>query len=222
MKVDMHVHSWWSRDAVSRPDQILDQIEKKGIDGVVVTDHDAAMILEEISTRKIIPGIEFSTDLGHLLGFWFYEKYRSGNRVKFEEAVKLIRDSGGLVFLAHPFDGHRSFRVEQRVVSLIDGVEVCNGKNKSDDANRAARQFAKWHKLLVSAGSDAHFPGEIGRAYVEASSKTLEGFRKRFERGDVVVHCGRQNLVSQLLSFSKSKFQQYTNYAGRPGSYSKI
>ncbi len=221
MKVDMHVHTWWSRDAAINPDQLISTLKSKGIDAVVITDHDTSMFLEEVTNYKIIPGIEISTDLGHVLGFWFYGRYHSRKKMKFLDAVKLIRDNGGLVFLAHPFDGHRSFNLKNinDVLKSIDGIEVCNGKDKSNKAREVAREFAKWHDLLMSAGSDAHFPSEIGTAYVESGARTVDAFRRRFEKGDIHIVCGRQPRVSQAVSFVKSKLHEVTNYAGRPRAY---
>ena len=52
-------------------------------------------------------------------------------------------------------------------VKVGDIIEAFNARTTLQRDNERAARFAAEHGKLVSAGSDAHTPGEIGLAYVE-------------------------------------------------------
>jgi hypothetical protein len=39
MKIDMHCHSYYSRDGYSSPEALIRQAQKKGLNGIALTDH---------------------------------------------------------------------------------------------------------------------------------------------------------------------------------------
>jgi len=49
---------------------------------------------------------------------------------------------------------------------LLDAVEVFNARNSFDAVNDAAAAFASDHGLPGGAGSDAHYPEEIGGVHL--------------------------------------------------------
>ncbi len=72
---------------------------------------------------------------------------------------KLIRDAGGLVFMAHIF---RKNEEEAKMLldyainkNLIDGIEVYY-KDFTDEQIKYLKEFCKKHNLLMSGGTDSH------------------------------------------------------------------
>jgi len=85
-----------------------------------------------------------------------------------------IRAQGGLVGASHPLDRLRAEGIGQKVLERIhdqlDFVEVFNARMIFPGDNRLAREMASRWGLPGSAGSDAHAPLEVGRAYVKMPS----------------------------------------------------
>jgi predicted metal-dependent phosphoesterase TrpH len=85
-----------------------------------------------------------------------------------EEASKLVRHAGGVLFFAHPNDSRGTSLIkltnslekqqriiEERILPYIDGVE-CWHPRHTPESIRSYLAFAKKHGLGVSGGSDCH------------------------------------------------------------------
>jgi predicted metal-dependent phosphoesterase TrpH len=83
-------------------------------------------------------------------------------RLPVEDAIDVIHQAGGCVFLAHPLSGGLTFdRLEALVRRLqpqgLDGIEACY-KPYSQGMLRDLLVIADKYRLMVSAGSDFHHP----------------------------------------------------------------
>lgn len=80
-------------------------------------------------------------------------------RFKPEEAIKLIHEYGGLVFIAHPILSFPTYRAEQRFRELrdigLDGIEVCSIYNTYSETTYFNKLADELH-LLKSSGTDIH------------------------------------------------------------------
>lgn len=85
------------------------------------------------------------------------------------EAIKLIKDSGGISVLAHPMLTQRDEIIPALVEAGLDGLE-CYYPNCSMEIVNFYLGLAQKHALLVTGGSDAHGAKKsntyIGKAYV--------------------------------------------------------
>ena len=71
------------------------------------------------------------------------------------EAVKAVKDAGGLAVLAHSGQ-QQNFYLIDRLVSLgLAGLE-CNHPANSDSDKAIIREYAKRHGLFLTGGSDYH------------------------------------------------------------------
>ena len=123
-------------------------------------------------SHKGVPGVEVSTDAGHLLG-WFVTEPVAARTLP--EAVAEIHAQGGIAVLAHPFE-HTTSPVRAKTASkYVDGVEVWNSRadRKNRRATAMAAEFADTHNLRGFAGSDAHTPREIGNGVTILNVDTL-------------------------------------------------
>jgi hypothetical protein len=180
MRIDLHVHSAYSKDCSMRLEEIVRRARAKGLDGVAIADHGTAkgaLKARRLSSQDfvVIAGAEIKTDRGEVLGYFLQEEIRSR---EFFEVVEEIRAQGGMVSVPHPFDPFRIYRLRglEELHTYVDAVEVFNARCAMQGSNRKALRFALEHGLKLTAGSDAHTYAEIGGAGVVVES--VEDIRK--------------------------------------------
>ncbi len=219
LKLDLHVHSERSPDGMMTIEEIAAMEKAKGLHGAAICDHDLALtdppLFEDF---LVIPGIEVSTQMGHLLGLFVTGLVDTRD---FFRAVELIHGQGGLAVLAHPFEHSRDGARLASAVPLLDGIEVWNSRadRKIHDANALARSFAQVCRLRPFGGSDAHCPQEAGNGYtaVEADTLTLEAVKAALLEGNGRVS-GRR---SRAWYAARSQLVKRKKTGAKPLSYVK-
>ena len=194
MKVDMHVHTCYSKDATLSPETIMESCRRRGLDGVAITDHNTiagALALKEIAPFLVIVGEEIDTTKGEILGLFLKEEIPGG--LTPEEAMARIREQGGLVGVPHPLDRLRRSAMRQvallDILDELDFLEGFNSRVSFSSDNRKAQALAQARGLPMTAGSDAHIAYEIGRAYVEMPPfNDPEDFLESLAQGRIVGH----------------------------------
>jgi predicted metal-dependent phosphoesterase TrpH len=197
VRVDFHLHTMWSGDATTTPDELDDAVRAAEIDVLCITDHgtvNGALELARASRLpcRVIVGQELRTGAGEIIGLFLTERLPYG--LKPGETVARIRAQGGLVYVPHPFDPTRHCLREGVLDELVtaghvDALEVFNAKTSLAHLNERARSYAEAHDLAAGAGSDAHEPSAVGAAYVEMPD--FDGpadFLDAVRRGVVVGH----------------------------------
>ncbi len=175
--IDLHCHSFFSGDGVSSPEQLIASAKKKGLHGFAITDHNTcdavSYMLDKGYMREdglpvdgflILPGVEVTTEEGHLLCIGATLPNLKG--VPPGEVCALIHERGGLAIPPHPYDLFRA-GIRQNVLETleIDGLEVFNAATTLKRYNRQAFEYAEMRGLPMTAGSDAHHEAAIGTAY---------------------------------------------------------
>jgi len=194
MKVDMHVHTCYSKDATLSLGTIMETCRRRGLDGVAITDHNTiagALALKGMASFLVIVGEEIDTTKGEILGFFLKEEIPRG--LTPEEAMARIREQGGLVGVSHPLDRLRRSAMRQvALLDILDELDFLEGFNSRvtfPSDNRKAQALAQAHGLPITAGSDAHTAYEIGRAYVEMPPfNGPEDFLESLAQGRIVGH----------------------------------
>ena len=217
--LDLHIHSERSPDGRMPLGEIIQEAKARGLQGIAICDHDLRLAeVPEPEGLLVIPGEEFSTEYGHLLGLFLYEPVEHGT---FREIVAGIHAQGGLAVMAHPFERTRSEDRIAPVAQLLDGVETWNGRanRKNRQANAMAAAFAVRHGLPGFGGSDAHVPQEIGNGTVTVEVEALtpgavrEALLRQGNRVSGVNGKARYVAASQLTKRRKTH--------ARPLSYAK-
>jgi predicted metal-dependent phosphoesterase TrpH len=171
VRVDLHIHTCHSVDSLMTLDEVVEAALARGLGALAITDHDAiegALALSRTAPFPIIVGEEVDAGDGEVIGLFLQEWIPP--KLGPVETIARIRAQGGLVYIPHPFDSHRYPLPEAVLLSLLDEVdamEVLNARVTVPAFNERAARFAQEHGIPCGAGSDAHTPGEIGRAYVE-------------------------------------------------------
>lgn len=183
--VDLHIHTTaGSADSSLRPPVVRDRALALGIHGVNLTEHfrvwepQEAEALTEGTGLLAFRGMEWSTDLGHILVLGV-ERYVPEIR-RAEDLRRYVLECGGFMIAAHPFrhafdpvphvwkahkDPDLSVEAACRnpVFTLVDAVEVLNGAC-TDRENELAALVAARLGLPGTGGSDAHYAENVGRA----------------------------------------------------------
>lgn len=175
MRVDCHLHTVASGDAVTTLDQLAEVVARERIDVLAITDHNvtsAAMTAAAaggIGGARVIVGEEIRTQAGEVIGLFLAE--RIPYVLPVAEAIGRIREQGGLVYLPHPYDPARGSLGAAADAICADGmadiVEVFNAKIADRSLNAQAAALARRWELPGGAGSDAHDPAGVGAAYLE-------------------------------------------------------
>lgn len=169
--LDLHIHSRFSEDSLLHPATIVRVARRLGLDGVAVVDHGtvagglAARRYAQGTPLLVIPGAEYATPDGHVLGLFLEDDTGLPPwGATLTEAVTAIRQAGGLAILAHPF---KRRVVADRILQAVDAVEAANARAWIGAVGPAAEALCgpavARLGMAVTAGSDAHTAREIGR-----------------------------------------------------------
>jgi predicted metal-dependent phosphoesterase TrpH len=150
------------------PARLVRHARSVGLDRIAITDHGAvagALEAAAIDPELVIVGEEVSCRGGaHLIGLFLHKRIPNGLSVA--ETAQRIRDQGGVVYAPHPFAYLRSVaRRAEAVLEVADVVEVFNARAFVPSWNARAMTAALERALPSCAGTDGHFPWELGRVY---------------------------------------------------------
>jgi len=164
LKIDFHVHTYYSRDSVTTLKEVVTYSKRRGLDGVAITDHNTLEGALRLKTREIIvvPGIEISTLNGHLLGLNVTTPIPA--KLDIEETIHRIHEAGGIAVAPHPFVFYKS--PPSRQINSYDAIEVVNASSIPFQVfTYLSKRFAARLGLPQTGGSDSHYAPEIGAAY---------------------------------------------------------
>jgi len=171
VRVDCHLHTVASGDAVTTLDQLAERAARESLDVVFITDHNeisAAAAASDLGVRVIV-GEEIRTPDGDVIGLFLTE--RIPYVLPLAEVAQRIRAQGGLVYVPHPFDPGRSSLGGALAglceAGMADVIEVFNAKIADPARNQRSAAAAAGAGLPGGVGSDAHDPDGIGAAYLE-------------------------------------------------------
>jgi predicted metal-dependent phosphoesterase TrpH len=187
IKVEFHCHTIFSKDSLIQPQAIVDAARRKGINRLIVTDHNStggALEAKKLDPERIIVGEEIMTTQGELLTAFVSEEIPQG--LEPLEAIRRLREQGAFISVSHPFDPRRGWKLEHflEIVPLVDAIETFNARCMDARPNIQAREFARQHNLAGTVGSDAHSIMELGRATLTLENfSDAEGLRRVIRSG---------------------------------------
>jgi predicted metal-dependent phosphoesterase TrpH len=153
----------------------------------------------------ILPGIEVSTQQGHIIGLGISGPIERGRTA--DETISTIQDVGGVAIVPHPFDPVSPCVNPLKLRSRPEAIEVINADALFFGLNmKYARQMANRLGLPMVAGSDSHIPETVGDAYtlIEANSKNLGDILNAIRAGSVQPVGGSTHLSKKLLKMSRT------------------
>lgn len=176
LKIDMHVHTRHS-DSTGSVDAVLEAAERKGLDGIAITDHNTLEGAHEALERRgrlvVIPGEEVNTAQGEILALGIRRAIPKD--LSITQAIWQTHIQGGLAVIPHPTVPFVGRPREKNLKTLpIDGLEVFSaitplGRHFLEKNLKLAQRL----RVPVTAGSDSHFPETVGDAYTIIYSESL-------------------------------------------------
>ena len=187
MKIDMHCHvKEGSIDSRIAIEEYIRRLQEKGIDGMLVTDHDTyngfRYWKNHIKGKKyrdfvVLKGIEYDTvDAGHILIIMpqgVKMKLLEMRGLRLEQLIDFVHHHGGICGPAHPcgekylsFTNTKCWRKTPELLEKFDFIETFNAC-ETEESNAGAKYLAEQYDKPGTGGSDAHKPDCAGMAYTE-------------------------------------------------------
>lgn len=187
--VEFHCHTLSSKDSLTRPQDLVRTCRRKGIDRVVVTDHNSiqgALAAQALDPERVIVGEEIMTTRGEILAAFVKEEIPAG--LTPQETIRRLKDQGAFISVSHPFDELREGAWSEKdlleILPEVDAIEVYNSRCMFPRFNRRAREFAEKHNIAGTVGSDAHAAFELGRSVLLLDPfEGPKGLRQVIRRG---------------------------------------
>lgn len=209
VRYDLHLHTFHSPDSLSSYQSIIKQVQRRGLTGIAVTDHNTtagALALAELAPFPVIVAEEIRTVEGEIIGYFLREEIPRG--LGLEESIARVHEQGGVVSVPHPVDRVRTASAIgeaalRRVMAQIDLIEGYNARCVFPADNLRAQQIARRHGKPLTAGSDAHAPYEIGRGFVELTPFSTPAEFVANLRDARLNGAGRGGWVSVFSLFAK-------------------
>jgi len=186
LKVEFHCHTIASKDSLTQPRHLVNTCRRKGIDRVVVTDHNTiagARAAHALDSELVIVGEEIATTRGEILAAFVKEEIPRG--LSPAETIQRLKDQNAFISVSHPFDRWRAGGWREadllEILHQVDAIEVFNSRCMHPRFNREARAFAEKNNIAGTVGSDAHAAFELGRSLM-----VLEQFEGPDEMRNVI------------------------------------
>ena len=191
--VELHCHTYWSKDSLASPRALLEVCRQRGIDRLAVTDHNTlrgGLEAAALAPERFIVGEEILTTEGELLGYFLTEEVPAG--LSPQETIDRLRRQGAVISVSHPYDYARqgAWREEilRPLLPQLDALEAFNARTTSAGPNARAAALARQAGLPGLAGSDAHAPFEVGRGLtVLEPFHDAESFRRALASARLVT-----------------------------------
>lgn len=215
---DLHLHTFFSRDAVHSPEKMIAAAKKQGLSGIAITDHDNCEGVEYLRRKGfirddgeavdgflIIPGVEVSTREGHLLCLGTTLPYMKQKPA--HEVVAAIHERGGIAIAPHSYDRFRA-GIREEVLNDLDlaAIETFNAAVSMKRFNRDAANYASQRGLAQTAASDAHHDAAVGVSFTTYELPILS----QTTLLAAIPQGGR--LTENYLSFSQSMQKNIGNW----------
>jgi predicted metal-dependent phosphoesterase TrpH len=226
--VDMHFHTRYSMDGVSRITNMVKKAKKKDI-GFAVTDHNEIKgVISAFKNRKgalVIPGIEVSCRDGtHILSYFytkgeleqFFNKkikprlkknpYRAD--ISVSELINELKDYNSVICAPHPFAAGavslQKINPTKKLIKSLDLVEVINGYNFRR-FNMKAVYWASSHNKAMCGGSDGHTTLELGKVLTFTKGTDIESIFKEMLKNRAVVIGKEEHLIFKMYMTARKE-----------------
>jgi predicted metal-dependent phosphoesterase TrpH len=248
VKLDTHVHTLHSGDATvfpfnhfmresyNTPESVYATARRRGMDLVVVTDHDqisGALALG--NGPDVLVGCEVTAEFADLdlcvhlnvidvTPSQYAEIQRL--RVDIRELLPYLRYQGIYTSLNHVASGINGPLTGAHVAAIlpwVDALEVING-TRLPQQNRTALCVAQAAGKHMIAGSDSHTGRGIGRTWTEVpGARTREEFLSGLRSGRAIPagqHGGRKTMISDFTRFAGNFWlEAVANTVSKPGHW---
>jgi len=201
MRLDLHIHTLYSPDAIIDIMDIRIMAKRRGLDGVAITDHDtirgALKVMNNLDEYIVIPGIEVTTRYGHIL--LLNVDKEPPKKDDLLELKDFSDKENGIMVIAHPYSTFRKSRFLYTILEYVDAIELANSFDRNVEKNyKRLNELKKKYRKGATAGSDSHIPDTIGNAYIELDTIKYEEILESIRRGDVRIYFKKSPIICRL------------------------
>lgn len=173
MIIDTHMHeNKYSFDSLISFDDIILRAKEVGLNGICITNHDNADLINETGSHfykdgiLVLVGAEVLTTQGDIVVFGVEDIPRDKfvpNKISPRELLTLVKEHNGAAIAAHPYrTNNRGLGDNIRsVADILDGVEAFNGSTPPHH-NLTAYSIATELDLGIFGASDCHVKDKVG------------------------------------------------------------
>jgi hypothetical protein len=193
-KIDHHVHTTrYSPDSDIHPHQLIEAAIAAGLDGVVITEHDAQWAPEELTDLSrqanglvVLSGVEISAREGHFLVYGLPDLDGIEVGIALGDLIAEANRHGAAVVAAHPFRWDQDFdsiAAEHR--AGLTAVELVSN-NVTRETRALTAQIARRLEFATTGSSDGHQPRVVGCYFTEFPGpiRTMAEFVAALKRGE--------------------------------------
>jgi len=177
LKLDLHLHSHYSDDATGSPKELIKILQKKGFQGMALTDHNTikgGLKALQIKPKDfiVIPSVEISTKDGHMIALNVRENIPK--HLSVEQTVEKILDAVGIPIVPHLFRNMSGIKKEnlKHVQTKISALEVFNSCSLPQ-TNLKIAKIAEKNGFGGTGGSDSHDPIYAGYGYTTVDTTDI-------------------------------------------------
>ena len=192
MKIDIHCHtSKYSSCSVQTPKEMVETAIKRGLDGIVITEHAILWDKKEIKELQekykdilILSGVEYSAKGYDILVYGIPEdciipenlgKKKEDFRLPGvsiaesmtpEEVIDYFEPMGCLFVLPHPFRFYKNMAIKEKTLRRFHAIET-DSSNFDEEGRASAKKLAKSLNIPGITASDSHSTRTTGLWYIE-------------------------------------------------------
>ena len=200
MLFDLHMHSRFSVDALTKPATIVKVCKGKGI-GFSLTDHNNMGAyhgdgnIKQLAKKEgvvLIPGEEVKVlkdkkgkkCVGEVVVYCLSSPIVP---LPLEDIFDEVKKQDALISCPHPFDWPRkNFKSFSKVWNKFDCMEIYNARAYYQGLNEKSRKFSEREEVMGKIAclgvSDAHTPEEIGNGLTQIDAVNEEEFRREIKK----------------------------------------
>jgi len=221
LKLDLHLHSQYSSDGAGSPKEIIKVLQKKGLNGMAITDHNSvagSLKAIEVAPKDfiVIPGQEISTLEGHIVALGIKQNIKRDLTV--EETVDKIIELGGIPLVVHLFRNMSGIKKNnfKKIHTKLSAIEVFNSCSVPK-SNLKSVKVAKEYKLGGTGGSDSHEPKYVGYGYTLVDTTDYNedtvishiNKKKTWGEGEILpINYRRDRMIKSVKQFFQRGFKR--------------
>ncbi len=209
IKIDIHCHtSRYSGCSIQTPEDAVETAIRRGLDGIVITEHEILWRKEELENLKqkypgflILNGMEYSAASYDMLIYGLSQDFsiidfpevdkkidtnffgKIHNAPEVEKVFDYCEKFGCAFILPHPFRFNPEMKLSDKTLRRFHGIEV-DSSNFHDKDRNLAMKLAQKYKIPAVTASDSHSTKTIGLWYIEIPEvKNMKDFVRIIKQG---------------------------------------